>query len=163
MSSIFLHIPTIIIIGRIMEEQIKLGERLTELLMTNNIDNKTFAKNIGVNVSTVGRWRNGQKYMRLSQIVKIADYFDCSLDFLSGRSDVALDFQPQKPPAFYPHLRTLLKNKGITRTQINRDTRVKSSHFVDWKNGSDPHIFSLIELADYLDISLDILIGREKF
>ena len=95
--------------------------------------------------------------------LKIADYFDCSLDFLSGRSDVALDFQPQKPPAFYPHLRTLIKNKGITRTHINRDTRVKSSHFVDWKNGSDPHIFSLIELADYLDISLDILIGREKF
>ena len=94
--------------------------------------------------------------------LKIADYFDCSLDFLSGRSDVAFDFQLQKPPAFSSHLRTLLKIKGITRTQINRDTRVKSSHFVDWKNGSDPHIFSLIELADYLDISLDILIGREK-
>ena len=55
-----------------MEEQLKLGERLTELLTTKNIDNKTFAEIIGVNVSTVGRWRNGQKYMRLSQIVKIA-------------------------------------------------------------------------------------------
>lgn len=63
---------------------------------------------------------------------------------------------------FYPHFRELLKSKGITRNQINNDTRIKSSHFVDWKNGSDPHILSLIELANYLNVTLDILIGREK-
>lgn len=101
--------------------------------------------------------------MRLSQIVKIANYLDCSLDFLTGRSDEVLDFQPQECPPFYPYLRMLLKLKGVSRNQINTNTRIKSSHFVDWKNGADPHILSLIELADYLDITLDILVGREKF
>ena len=145
-----------------MEEELKIGERITELLTIKEIDNKTFAENVGVNISTVSRWRNNAKYMRLSQIVNIADYFMCSLDFLVGRSDNILDFQPQPCPPFYPYFRELLKSKGITRNQINNDTRIKSSHFVDWKNGADPHILSLIELADYLKVTLDILIGREK-
>lgn len=123
---------------------------------------KTFANSIGVNVSTVGRWKNNAKCMRLSQIVKIADYLECSLDFLVGRTDTVLDFQPQKCPPFYQHFRELLKAKSISRNQINKETRIKSSHFVDWKNSADPHILSLMELADFLDITLDTLIGREK-
>ena len=145
-----------------MEEQIKIGSRITELLIIKEISNNTFAKSIGVNVSTVSRWKNSTKFMRLSQIVKIADYLDCSIDFLVGRSDTVLDFQPQKCPPFYAHLRELLTKKGISRNKINNETQIKSSHFVDWKNGADPHILSLIELANYLDITLDALVGREQ-
>ena len=114
-----------------MEEELKIGERITELLTIKEIDNKTFAENVGVNISTVSRWRNNAKYMRLSQIVNIADYFMCSLDFLVGRSDNILDFQPQPCPPFYPYFRELLKNKCITRNQVNNETRIKSSHFVN--------------------------------
>lgn len=145
-----------------MMEELKIGERITELLTIKGIDNKTFANAIGVNISTVGRWKNNLKYMRLSQIIKIADYFVCSIDFLVGRSDHLLDFQPKKCPAFYPYFIELLKSKKISRNKINKETRIKSSHFVDWKNGADPHILSLIELADYLDVSLDYLVGRER-
>ncbi|MCI9504104.1 MAG: helix-turn-helix domain-containing protein [Clostridia bacterium] len=145
-----------------MEQELKIGERISELLTVKGIDNKTFAGSLGVNVSTVGRWKSNAKYMRLSQIIAVANYFACSLDFLVGRSDIVLDFQPQTCPPFYPHLRKLLKEKGISRNQINRETRIKSSHFVDWSNGADPHILSLIELADYLNVTLDMLAGREK-
>lgn len=145
-----------------MNEQLKIGERINELLMIKGTDNKTFAKAMDVNVSTVSRWRKNTKYMRLSQIVKVADFFGCSLDFLVGRTETMIDFQPCPCPPFYPHLRELLAQKGISRNQINRETRVKSSHFVDWKRGADPHILSLLELSDYLDLSLDVLVGREK-
>ena len=121
-----------------MEQELKIGERISELLTVKGIDNKTFAGSLGVNVSTVGRWKSNAKYMRLSQIIAVANYFACSLDFLVGRSDIVLDFQPQTCPPFYPHLRKLLKEKGIS------------------------HILSLIELADYLNVTLDMLAGREK-
>lgn len=145
-----------------MEGQIKIGERINELLTIKGIDNKTFANALNINVSTVSRWRNNAKYMRLTQIVKIADYLGCSLEFLVGRTEKILDFEPIPCPPFYAHFRELLKDKGISRNQINRETHIKSSHFVDWNNGADPHILSLIELADYLDITLDVLVGREK-
>ena len=78
----------------IMERQIKIGDRINELLVLKGVDNKTFADALGVSVSTVGRWRNNTKYMRLTQIVKIAEYFDCSIEFLVGKTENILDFQP---------------------------------------------------------------------
>lgn len=145
-----------------MESEIKIGDRLTELMTLRNINNKTLAATINVSQATVCRWKKHAKYMSLSQIVKLAEFFRCSLDFLTGRSDTVIDFQPQDRPPFYDHFRKLLQDKNISRYQINKETTIKSSHFTDWKKGSDPHIISLIELADYLNVTLDYLVGRER-
>ncbi len=142
--------------------EIKIGERISELLNEKNISDQEFAQAVGVNRTTVNRWKRSAKLMRLSQIVKIADYFNCSLDFLTGRSEQVIDFQPKELPAFYENFRCILEKRGISRNQINKETRIKSSHFVDWKKGADPHIFSLIELAEYLEITLDCLVGRDN-
>lgn len=141
----------------------EISERIKELMMDKGIDSQTLSKELGVSESTVSRWKNSCKSMRLSSALKIADYFNCSLDFLVGRSEKIMDFMPQKPyPLFYENLRNLMKKKNITRYEIHVNTKIKSSHFVDWSRGSDPHILSLIELADYLEITLDCLAGREK-
>lgn len=145
-----------------MEATVNIGERLSELMNEKEISNKELANVLGVAIATVGYWKKGRNTMRLSQFIAIANYFNCSLDFLSGRSETVIDFIPKKCPPFYEHLRSILKSKNITRYRITTDTKVKSSHFVDWKNGSDPQIHSLIELADYLDVSLDYLVGRDS-
>lgn len=145
-----------------MDTKIKIGERLTELMNEKELSNKELANALGVAIGTVCYWKRGRNIMRLSQFIAIADYFNCSLDFLAGRSETVLDFIPKKCPPFYEHLRNLLKNEKVTKYRIIADTKIKSSHFVDWKNGADPQIHSLIELADYLDISLDYLVGRDR-
>ncbi len=146
-----------------METKIKIGERLTELMNEREISNKELAKSLGVSLGTVGYWKKGKNNMRLAQFIAIADYFHCSLDFLAGRSEIYIDFVPKERPPFYDHLKKLLADRGITRYKINTKTRIKSSHLVDWKNGAEPQIYSLIELADYLDISLDYLVGRDRY
>ncbi len=145
-----------------METKIKTGERLTELMDEKGISNKEMAKALGVALGTVGYWKKGKNNMRLPQFIAIADYFNCSLDFLAGRSETFIDFVPKERPPFYEHLKMLMADKGISRNKINRETKIKSSHFVDWKNGAEPQIYSLVELADYLDISIDCLIGRDR-
>lgn len=145
-----------------MTTNVKIGERLTELMNEKEINNNELAKILGVAPNSVGRWKRGARNMRLSQFIAIADFFNCSLDFLAGRSETVIDFMPKKCPPFYEHFRNILKEKGISRYKIHTDTKIKSSHFVDWKNGTEPQIHSLIELADYLDISLDYLLGRDR-
>ncbi len=145
-----------------MEIKIDIGERLSELLSENDISAEALAEELGVNASTVRRWKRGAKYMRLGNAVAIANRFGCSLEFLTGRSDTFIDFSPHPAPPFYPHLRELMKEKGISRNRINRETHIRSSHFVDWSKGADPNITSALELADYLDVSLDILTGRDR-
>lgn len=145
-----------------MKTQVEIGERLSELMIEKGMDNVTLAQQIGVSSAAIGRWRSNSKYMFLSNILKIVNYFNCSIDFLVGRSETHLDFIPKECPLFYTHLKEILAQRGISRNKINRETKIKSSHFVDWNRGTDPHILSLVELADYLDITLDYLVGRER-
>lgn len=146
-----------------MDITLKISERLTDLINDKGLDSKTFSKAIGVSESTVSRWKSNSKYMLLSGALKIVDYFNCSLDFLVGRSEILIDFVPQKDyPPFYEHLKKIMEKRGITRYELNNKTTIKSSHLVDWNKGADPHILSLIELADYLEITLDFLVGRDR-
>lgn len=146
-----------------MKETLKISDRLSELMIHKGVDSKTLAKEIGVSESTISRWKSNSKYMLLSGALKIADFFNCSLDFIVGRSETMIDFTPQRVlPHFYENLRSIMKQRNVTRYEINAKTKIKSSHFVDWGRGSDPHILSLVELADYLEVTLDYLVGREK-
>ena len=145
-----------------MINELKIGERLTELMNEKGVSNNELATVLGVTPCSVGRWKRGVKNMRFTQFIMIADYFNCSLDFLVGRNETYIDFIPKQCPPFYEHFKKLISDKGISRNKINTDTKIKSSHLVDWKNGAEPQIHSLIELAEYLDISLDILVGRDR-
>ena len=145
-----------------MESELKISERLTDLMNEKGISSKELAEILGVTPCSIGRWKRGARNMRLPQFIAIANYFNCSLDFLAGRSETFIDFIPKECPPFYEHLKKLISEKGISRNKLNTDTKIKSSHLVDWKNGSEPQIHSLIELADYLDMSIDCLVGRDK-
>ena len=145
-----------------MATELKVSERLTELMNEKGISNSGLAEILGVTPCSVGRWKRGIKNMRLPQFIALADYFNCSLDFLVGRSETYIDFVPKECPPFYEHFKKILSDKGISRNKINTETSIKSSHFVDWKKGSQPQIHSLTELADYLDISIDFLVGRDR-
>ena len=104
----------------------------------------------------------GHQVSFLSQLVKLADYFDCSLDFLTGRTDTVLDYSPKPCPPFYARFREVMAERGITRYRMSKETKIKDSYFTEWSKGTDPHLFSLIEVADYLNVSVDYLVGREQ-
>jgi transcriptional regulator with XRE-family HTH domain len=53
-----------------------------------------------------------------------------------------------------------MKEKQITRYNLVKNTNIYDSYFSNWKNGSDVNILTLIRLADYLDCSIDYLVGR---
>ena len=145
-----------------MATELKISERLTELMSEKGVSNSELATVLGVTPCSVGRWKRGAKNMRFPQFIMIADYFNCSLDFLVGRSETYLDFVPKECPPFYEHFCKLISERGISKNKINTETSVKSSHLVDWKNGAKPQIHSLVELAEYLDISIDFLVGRDR-
>lgn len=140
---------------------LRLGERLAEL-MSENIKSSELASAIGVNTSSVNDWKRGKFQIYLSNLIKLADYFDCSLDFLVGRSETFLDYTPKPCPPFYPHFRKILKERGKNRYRMTKETRIKDSYFTKWSKGSNPHVVSLIEVADYLGVTLDYLVGRDR-
>ena len=55
-----------------------------------------------------------------------------------------------------------MKEKGVTRYRLVKDLPIYDGYFTNWKKGKSPNILTLILLADYLDVTIDYLVGREK-
>lgn len=58
-----------------------------DLLVENNLNRKQFAEQSGIPYTTVIGWTNLNRLPDYSAIIKIADFFHCSVDYLVGRQD----------------------------------------------------------------------------
>lgn len=54
-----------------------------------------------------------------------------------------------------------IEEKGLTKSQVAKDTGISSGNISDWQSGrSMPTAIKLDTLANYLDVSVDYLLGR---
>ena len=141
----------------------KINEILNDLMLEKQIDTKQLASELNIDSSTIHRWLRDEGNMYLSNAVAICDYFECSLEYLTNRTDTKLNFSIRKEyPDFYLQVRQIMKQLGITRYKMATTSKFKDSYFTSWKKGTEPQIPTLIELADYFKTTLDYLVGRES-
>lgn len=137
------------------------GDRLNELILESRMTLEQLADAIGVTLPTVYEWKAG-KHLFYSNLIKLCDCLNCSIDFISGRSDTILDFNPQTPPPFPQAVRAMMKQRNITSYRLRKETRYDGSYFARWDRGAEPYLNTLVELADYFECTIDQLVGREK-
>ena len=145
-----------------MELLSKFGERLTELMFYANIKSEELGAKLNLSGETIRRYCKGMNGINLANLVKLADYFKCSIEFLACRTDKQLDFTIYPTPPFPKRLRVVLHEKGYTRYSLDKYTKFKDRYITNWDRGSQPNIFTLIELSDLLKCSIDYLVGRER-
>lgn len=61
--------------------------RLKELREKRNISQVKLAIDLGLNQNTVSRYENGIREADYETLIKLADYFNVSVDYLLGRTD----------------------------------------------------------------------------
>lgn len=61
-------------------------ERLYNMCLNKGCKPNTIAKSIGLSTATATKWKNGS-IPNGEALSKIADYLDCSVDYLLGRTD----------------------------------------------------------------------------
>ena len=137
------------------------SEVLTGLIAEAGVTSKMLASEIGVAIETLNGWRRGDHGVRLSNLVLLCRYFECSLDYLVGKR--ASDVTPSKFELknFGEQVRRVMKSKSVTTYALRKETHFTSRNLHDWDNGADPQLGTLIELADYLRCTLDELVGLE--
>lgn len=64
-----------------------LNERLKKLRAEKNVTQQKVADALGVTVGNVQKFEYGTARPKLDNVIKIADFFDVSLDYLVGRTD----------------------------------------------------------------------------
>ena len=65
----------------------KMEFRLKKLRKERNISQLKLALDLNMNQNTVSRYENMEREADYETLIKIADYFNVSLDYLLGRSD----------------------------------------------------------------------------
>lgn len=63
------------------------GDNLSLLRKEKNMEQKALAKVLGVSQQTISRWENNVVEPDIKSLIKIANYFDVTTDYLLGRVD----------------------------------------------------------------------------
>lgn len=62
------------------------SSRLNELKKNNNISNQELADAVGISIRGLQFYLSGEKEPTLTKLIKIADFFNVSIDYLTGRN-----------------------------------------------------------------------------
>ncbi|WP_069649669.1 helix-turn-helix domain-containing protein [Caloranaerobacter ferrireducens] len=66
----------------------KFGFRLKTLRKEKQLTQEEVAKLLNVHKGTISNWENGYRFPEEKTLLKMAEIFDCTLDYLLGRTDV---------------------------------------------------------------------------
>ena len=65
----------------------KFGEQLNGLRIENNFTRAELAEKLNVSVRLISYWENGQRECDFDMLIKIAELFSVSVDYLLGRKE----------------------------------------------------------------------------
>lgn len=82
---------------------ITLSDRLKELRKSNNLTQEELGKILGVGKTTISMYENGNSTPNDEIKMIIADYFNVTLDYLLGKSDIKNYDKVKKEPTIALH------------------------------------------------------------
>ncbi len=140
-------------------------KRLRELRKSRGITAKELGHIINVAESTISLYENGKRAPDYVTLLKIANYFDVSTDYLLDR-DEGKNGQDQ-PSASFAKLGQVIKElrqkRGLTLNDMAEDLEISQRTLYDIEQvRAQPTLTMAKHLAEYFDVSIDHLLGREK-
>ena len=136
------------------------SERLAELMSDNSFNTLSLEKATGFSSSNISKWLKCKKAPNLNTLMVLSDVFDCSIDYLTGRSDDAERETTVEPSTFKDRLGLLIKRSGKSIFKIANEIPIANSQLYKFLKGQIPTLPTLYRLADYFDCSIDYLAGR---
>lgn len=136
-------------------------ETLSALMEEKNLNAPALAKLLNIDRSNITRYLRGERLPHYDVFTKLIEYFNVSADVLLGRVDYcdAQKYHPIQP--FGTTLRRILKEMNISQYRVIKDLHISQATMYFWLlNEQLPTVEHLDQLANYLDVTVDYLLGR---
>lgn len=141
----------------------KIVENLNYLFSEREITGKQLARELGLTEATVSRYRKGINTPSVSNLIKFADYFNCSVDYLVGNEEENTKLTFKVTPPIPERMAQLPKVFNMSAYTFCREVKISETAFYDWKSASkEPNIYSIIKIAKHFDRRVDFILGRES-
>lgn len=133
------------------------AEQLKTLRKINGQTQKELAEKLKIKQNSYSDWENGKSEPNIEMLVRIADSFDVSLDYLMGGKMKNITEE------FSLCLKKLRMKRKLSQKQIAEELKISQQQYSKWEGGIiTPNAETLVRLADYFDVSIDFLLGRKS-
>ncbi len=139
------------------------SENLSELLDEQKITVEQLSESVDIDSSEIYRYLRKEYLPKLSNIIKIADKYHYSIDYLLGFISFPQSGTLKQTPPFAQRFQFLLKERELTRYQLSKESGIAINRLDDWYQGKfTPSLDKAIILAKHFGCSIDYLLGRES-
>ncbi|WP_051539798.1 helix-turn-helix domain-containing protein [Clostridium ihumii] len=129
-----------------------LGNRLKKLRMNKNLEQKDLAQILKVHKGTISNWENDKRNPDNDMIVKIANFFNCSTDYLLGRTDASIK-------TIGDRIHSIRESLNLTGEDFGRKLNVTKVAVSNWENNNrTPDVNMLVNIAKLGNVSVDWLL-----
>ncbi|MCM6851672.1 helix-turn-helix domain-containing protein [Lactococcus lactis] len=133
------------------------NEQLKTLRKINGLTQKELAEKLKIKQNSYSDWENGKSEPNIEMLVRIADYFDVSLDYLLGGKMKNITEE------FSLCLKKLSMKRKLSQKQIAEELKISKQQYSKWEGGIiTTNAETLVRLANYFDVSIDYLLGRKS-
>ena len=139
-------------------------ERLKEFMILNNLNATKLSEITDIDRSSISALLRGEHYPATKTLFAFLEIFKCSADYLLGLTDDYIEEKTYLTPTdnFGERFRFLLDKTGTTQYALTKYKNISGNLLYKWlHNQALPTVFNLIKLSEYMEISVDCLIGRE--
>lgn len=116
------------------------------------------AKDLKIASGTVTEWKKG-RIPQNATLLKLADYFGASVDYLLGKEDADAD---DVDKTFWKNFSNLCLQKGKTPNAVGAELGCSSTSINSWKKGSIPKWGVLYKMAEYFGVSIKTLLNSAE-
>ena len=138
-------------------------KRFKSLLEESDYSRSEIAKLIPLSQSTLSNALTYGIIPSTKTLIKIADFFDISINVLLGKTDIEDFYKSSSPASFLPRFESLCSEKEVTHYKVAADCLFDKSNISRWiSKGFLPELEILELLCDYFNVSPDYLLGRTE-
>lgn len=146
------------------------AERLKDLMELEGTSIRALSMKINADRKSVRHWLQGKHFPRCDAFVRLAAYFQVSVDYLVGLDDGfpcvqsrltgELDIRELRAN-FLANLTRYMREKKMTRYALSKALQIDQKPITNWlfKNGM-PEIGTLIKIAQLMNCTLAALLSR---
>lgn len=151
------------------------GQILKQLRITKGLTQNELAKILDVSKSNISKYEAGSVEPNMSVLIRISEYFEVSVDYLLGKN-AKNESAPEKENNFFffffdensllqntfaKRLKTAIEDKGLTENEFKERISLGCEKVTLFLEGNgEPTADDLIELSQFLDTSIDYLLGQ---
>lgn len=141
----------------------KFSDILKDLIQDKSKSLRQIAKESGISSSQLSKYLKGT-IPNVEISIKLANYFECGLDYLYGFVDTKshkqyCDFELDY---FLENYLRMLKTNNLSHWKLCGKIGLSESCIRHWKNGETPKMSTIILIAEALGVSLDNFIKTHK-